>query len=97
MIAPEATFAASCSCIAVRRASISSLEGRLPVVGKSNAFSSSELLKVSAAIAAAPPASSAPVRTIGATHFTFGRRIIVELLADVFVQTPSSPMNLKKA
>ena len=48
-------------------------------------------------MAAEPPASSAPVRTIGATHFTFGRRIIVELLADVFVQTPSSPMNLKKA
>ena len=48
-------------------------------------------------MAAEPPASSAPVSTIGATHFTFGCRIIVELLADVCVQTRSSPMNLNKA
>ena len=47
-------------------------------------------------MAAEPPASSDPVRIIGATHLTFGRRIIVELQGDVFVQTRSSPMNLNK-
>ena len=74
---------------------MSSLEAFL-AIGRPTTFSWSESFQVSAAMAAEPPASSAPVRTIGATHFAFGRLIIVELLGDVFVQTQSSPMKLNK-
>ena len=64
--------------------------------GRSTGLSSSELFQVSAAIAAEPPASSAPVRTSGAIHFAFGLRIIVELLDVGCVQTQSCPMNLNE-
>ena len=93
VISPDSTRAAKRSCISALRASTSA-RGGLGLNGRSTEASVSESFQVAAAIATELPAISAPDRTMGAIHLTFGRWIIVELLNGVCVQRTTSPMKL---